>query len=133
MDNELLALKKLVKENGITTDFDYLKDKRNRLKLNDRIPNAFLGKDGTTPTFPTVGQSGAYSLPVLKKSYINAKRMYLNYKTPDKKYLIIMQKIQDILNGIERKRITVIPVEYDGIHNSLKNILNSKRELSNSL
>lgn len=123
---ELILLRKVVKESGLISDTDFFKKRKNRKLLYKSDPDAFLSmsKNGI-PTFAVKNQYGGVSISVLKRSLANARRLHTRNK--DKKYKDIMDKIQIYLKALEMK-VLKFPRSYK-ITGDLKNILHKSRDL----
>ena len=124
---ELILLRKVVKESGLISDTDFFKKRKNRKLLYKSDPNSFLSvsKNGI-PTFAIKNQHGGVSLSVLKRSLANAKRLHALNKD-NKKYEDIINKIKIYMKSLEMKVLT-FPRSYK-LGGDLKKILNRSRDL----
>ena len=100
----LSNIKKILAEEGILPDLDFMKCPHRRAELKRQYPDSFLGFKNNTPTFPVRNQYGGMSYTILKKSLNAAKSMFS--RTQDPKYLELIKQIGSELEGMENKQST---------------------------
>lgn len=122
-------IKKILSEFNIVTDIDFFRSKRNRKKLYNRNPDAFLSmsKDGV-PTFPVRNQSNCNSWTILKRSLRAARRLRsTNDDDPE-----LYEKYDNICKILERKilnmesKVSIRPIMYKP-SKAISNILNKRK------
>jgi len=129
MENILKDLKGILKENNLQNDLEFFKSKTNRASLYKSNPGAFLAKDKKgVPIFPILSPANAISIPVLKKSLMNAKRLHT--MTGEDKYIKFIEKIKFYMNSVENP-VTILKVPRthnvsDEVMNILKKQVNIK-------
>lgn len=111
----LNGIKQILSELNIVTDIDFFKSKKNRKKLYNRNPDAFLSisKDGI-PTFPVRNQANCNSWTILKRSLRAAKRLRATNEDDPELY----EKYDSICKVLERKilnmetKVSIRPIIY---------------------
>ena len=119
---ELKFLRDLLTEQNQMTDRDYLRSKKNRMKLHKKNPTAFavVDKKGV-PRFALTNKYGGMSATALKQSLSQAKRLYT--QTGKDGYKDVMDKITICINKMENG--FTFPIDYE-LNGSLKGIIDCK-------
>lgn len=116
-------LKELLRENGLVSDIDFLRNIRNRIQLNKEHPGSFMcvNKKGV-PVFPLLTQYGGISDVVLIRSIAAAKTMIK--KTGDPKYIEILAKLMRYKKEYDNKTIKhpklYVNKELESVFNNVK-------------
>lgn len=127
MKKELIFLKEIVHEAGFITNSEFFRDRKNRKRLYNSNPDAFLATNVKThlPVFPCRNQYGGISVSVLKRSLAAAKR--LHKKTGNDRYKDIIDQLEVYMKQLNNKALHY-PINYK-LNGQLKDILKKTRDL----
>ena len=107
IDHELFELKRILQEKNLQSNFDFFRNPKNRKRLQGTNPAAFLGLGKKNlPIFPVIGQDGCLSLPLLKKSLGNAKRLCKT--NGSEKYYNVVKRLEKLIDDVKSKKGTML-------------------------
>ncbi|MCK5021135.1 MAG: hypothetical protein KAS32_29260 [Candidatus Peribacteraceae bacterium] len=126
MKNEINELLKLIHEAGLKTNEEFYRNPYNRMAIHKENPKAFLMVDKKkVPRFPVCDKDHNYSMPVIKRSLIAAKRMERRHGVD--KYKDIIGKLNVILQSLSNKAL-LKPTKYTAT-SSVQDILSRTKSL----